>query len=75
MKQKEIDRLLRANPAAARDSSKIMEARKAIKERRKAGYAGKGYDLAPSYGSKSGGLPINNKSLHGGKSKLHLLLD
>ena len=63
MKQKEIGRIIRANPAAARDAATIVEARKAIKERRKAGYAGKGYDLAPTYGSKSVDLSNNRNSL------------
>lgn len=75
MKKQQIDRILRANPAAARDSGMITEARKAIKERRKAGYDGKGYDLEPGYGSKTGLLPQTNKGLPEFRSKLNFLLD
>jgi hypothetical protein len=72
MKQIDVRDMLARNPAAKRDGEAIRLAQQAIKERRKAGFKGKTYDLAPPIGGGRRGsirtirrLRITNKVTFG----------
>lgn len=56
MKEVDLAAVLRRNPLARRDQQAMKDAQAAIKQRRKAGFFGKTYDLDPPIGGSRRGI-------------------